>query len=131
MLHDLNALASVSKASAPLTIVVLNNGGGAIFRFLPIAGHVDVFSPFFDTPHDYCFEQSSAGFGLPHHLVTTRETFKRAFELAQQGNGPVVIEVRTGQEETHATIETVRGLARGVALGVCNALAAAPPPITR
>lgn len=36
----------------PLTVVLINNGGGGIFSFLPIAGAVpdDVFTPLWATP---------------------------------------------------------------------------------
>ena len=47
LLHDLNALHvlsnDVTMTSAqrlpPVTIVAINNGGGAIFNFLPVAAH--------------------------------------------------------------------------------------------
>ena len=44
-LHDLNALATLRATNAQLVIVVLNNRGGGIFTFLPIASHDDFFSP--------------------------------------------------------------------------------------
>ena len=38
-------------------VLLLNNAGGGIFRTLPIASHVEVFSPYFDTPHAHRFSQ--------------------------------------------------------------------------
>ena len=101
-LHDLNALASIRKASPPLTIVVLNNQGGGIFRFLPIASHADVYSPYFDTPHAHSFGECCAGFGLPYCAARTRGEFVSAIESARRDGGPYVIEVPTDKEVGHA-----------------------------
>jgi 2-succinyl-5-enolpyruvyl-6-hydroxy-3-cyclohexene-1-carboxylate synthase len=41
LLHDLGGVQAARRAGAELTIVCLNNGGGAIFDFLPVADHAD------------------------------------------------------------------------------------------
>jgi 2-succinyl-5-enolpyruvyl-6-hydroxy-3-cyclohexene-1-carboxylate synthase len=41
LVHDLGGLLAARRASADLRIVCLNNGGGAIFDFLPVAEHAD------------------------------------------------------------------------------------------
>ena len=51
LLHDLNSLALVASAPQPLILVVINNDGGGIFHFLPIAEKTDLFEPAFGTPH--------------------------------------------------------------------------------
>ena len=42
-LHDLNALSLLGTLPVPMQIIVLNNNGGAIFSFLPVAECHDVF----------------------------------------------------------------------------------------
>ena len=64
-LHDLSGLALALNVhpgaqenkflSADVRIVCVNNAGGAIFSFLPISKHTDVFNPYFDTPHSMRF----------------------------------------------------------------------------
>ena len=53
-LHDVNGLnlLRVSPARPPLTVVLINNGGGGIFSFLPAAGQIpeDAFSQLWTTP---------------------------------------------------------------------------------
>lgn len=53
-LHDTNGLALLrdTEAKAPLTVVLINNGGGGIFSFLPIADSVpaDTFNQLWGTP---------------------------------------------------------------------------------
>jgi 2-succinyl-5-enolpyruvyl-6-hydroxy-3-cyclohexene-1-carboxylate synthase len=41
LLHDFGGLLAARRAGADLHIVCLNNGGGAIFDFLPLATHAD------------------------------------------------------------------------------------------
>jgi len=108
MLHDINALATLSKTKASLLIVVLNNSGGGIFRFLPIAGHDDVYSPYFDTPHEHNFAELCAGFGIPHTFARTCATFRDAFDSARHHTGPSVIEVPSDKEQGHAIVAELR-----------------------
>ena len=48
--HDVGSLALVSKLERPLTIIVINNGGGRIFKHLPIAQVEMDFEKFYLTP---------------------------------------------------------------------------------
>src|SRR5215210_5293204 len=41
LVHDLGGLLAARQAGAELTIVCLNNGGGGIFDFLPVAQHAE------------------------------------------------------------------------------------------
>jgi 2-succinyl-5-enolpyruvyl-6-hydroxy-3-cyclohexene-1-carboxylate synthase len=41
LLHDVGGLFAARRAGAPLTVVCLDNGGGGIFDFLPVAEHAD------------------------------------------------------------------------------------------
>ena len=41
--HDIGGLLAASRLGLALTIVLLNNDGGGIFHFLPVAGEADAF----------------------------------------------------------------------------------------
>lgn len=41
LLHDVGGLLAARRAGVEVRIVCLNNGGGAIFDFLPVAEHAD------------------------------------------------------------------------------------------
>jgi 2-succinyl-5-enolpyruvyl-6-hydroxy-3-cyclohexene-1-carboxylate synthase len=41
LLHDIGGLLAARRAGARLEVVCVNNGGGAIFDFLPVADHAD------------------------------------------------------------------------------------------
>ena len=121
-LHDLNGLASLSKTSLPLVIVVLNNAGGGIFRFLPIATHQDFYSPYFDTPHVHDFRGCCEGFGLPYTCATTVASFEASFERARRESGPHIIEVPTVMDAGYAMVETLKLAGRDAAQQLASRL---------
>jgi 2-succinyl-5-enolpyruvyl-6-hydroxy-3-cyclohexene-1-carboxylate synthase len=95
MLHDLNSLLQAARSTRPLVIVVINNHGGGIFRFLPIAQHPDVFEDYFVTPHNVSFAGVANDFGLPYRRPDTKEAFDQAYIQAVQSRQTCVIEVVT------------------------------------
>jgi 2-succinyl-5-enolpyruvyl-6-hydroxy-3-cyclohexene-1-carboxylate synthase len=99
LLHDLNSLSMLKGLKQPVVIVVINNDGGAIFSFLPIAGEKDVFEKFFATPHGVTFEDAARMFGLTYAKPDSARSFALAYERAVKGKGPVLIEVATNRDE--------------------------------
>jgi 2-succinyl-5-enolpyruvyl-6-hydroxy-3-cyclohexene-1-carboxylate synthase len=97
LLHDLNSLAMVRDL--PVVVVVLNNDGGAIFSFLPVAQHKGFFEPYFGTPQGLGFEHAAAMFGLGYEHPGTVSDFVEAYRAACDRKGPTLIEVRTDREE--------------------------------
>jgi 2-succinyl-5-enolpyruvyl-6-hydroxy-3-cyclohexene-1-carboxylate synthase len=65
--HDLGGLAAAALPEAPLRIVVIDNGGGGIFDFLPQAEQVEAkrFERLFTTPSALDAERAAELFGLP------------------------------------------------------------------
>lgn len=129
-LHDLNALygltadhSTQSTASnlnrIPLTIVIVNNGGGAIFSFLPIAKHgQDVgFDEYWGTPtNQFSFEKGASAFGLPFKCASSYDSFKDAYRSSIHSGTPTIIEARVTnrsvnvdvhQKITHGAVDIV------------------------
>jgi 2-succinyl-5-enolpyruvyl-6-hydroxy-3-cyclohexene-1-carboxylate synthase len=100
LLHDLNSLAMLREL--PVVVVVLNNDGGAIFSFLPVARHKEFFEPYFGTPQGVSFEGAAKMFGLAYELPRTTEEFVGAYSAAVARSAPTLIEVRTDREENVA-----------------------------
>jgi 2-succinyl-5-enolpyruvyl-6-hydroxy-3-cyclohexene-1-carboxylate synthase len=100
LLHDLNSLAMLR--GLPVTVIVLNNDGGAIFSFLPVARYEEFFEPYFGTPQGLSFEPAAAMFGLGYESPGTAPAFLEAYRAACERNGPTLIEVRTDREENVA-----------------------------
>lgn len=104
-LHDLNSLALTKTLKHPLIIVVVNNDGGGIFSFLPIArspGAEDVFDEFFGTPHGLECSSVAAMFGLSYAVPRNKKEFEQAYVEALRREGSSIIEVKTGREENIA-----------------------------
>jgi 2-succinyl-5-enolpyruvyl-6-hydroxy-3-cyclohexene-1-carboxylate synthase len=106
-LHDLNSLQLASMVETPLVIVVLNNDGGGIFRYLPIARHDDVFEACFTTPHGLSFAPIARSFGLAVETPKTRAAMAKAVSKALARGGATLVEVvctRESSEECRARI---------------------------
>jgi len=98
MLHDLNSLAALSHLETPVVLVVVNNDGGGIFHFLPIAKHEEVFEPAFTAPHGLSFEQAARMFGLPYTCPRDPAAFVAAFREGLSGSSSMIIEIRTDRD---------------------------------
>ncbi|MFP4173031.1 MAG: 2-succinyl-5-enolpyruvyl-6-hydroxy-3-cyclohexene-1-carboxylic-acid synthase [Candidatus Hydrogenedentota bacterium] len=102
VLHDLNALNLLRGLEHPFVLVVINNDGGGIFSFLPIAQHEHVFEPYFATPHGLRFEDAARMFGLRHVCPGTPAKFSAAYGEAIKRGGATLIEVITDRERNYA-----------------------------
>jgi 2-succinyl-5-enolpyruvyl-6-hydroxy-3-cyclohexene-1-carboxylate synthase len=93
-LHDANGLVLGPEEPRPdLTIVVVNNDGGAIFGLLEqgTPEHTDAFERVFGTPHGVDLQALCAATRTPYVLATTREELRAAL----RDGGLRVVEVRT------------------------------------
>jgi 2-succinyl-5-enolpyruvyl-6-hydroxy-3-cyclohexene-1-carboxylate synthase len=70
LLHDVGGLLAAARAGAELTIVCVNNGGGGIFDFLPVAEHADAeaYERHIATPARVDLERLAALAGLAYTL---------------------------------------------------------------
>lgn len=94
--HDLAALSLADQLQRPL--IVINNGGGRIFDYLPQHG-LPNFESLWRTPVAPDIGKTARLFDLPHRLVRTQSEFDEALDqLASRppasGFQPALIEVR-------------------------------------
>jgi len=97
LLHDLNSLAMLRDVH--VIVVVLNNDGGGIFSFLPIASQEEFFEPYFGTPQGVGFEPAAKMFGLGYEHPATMEEFVEAYGSACARGSSTLIEVKTDRAE--------------------------------
>lgn len=107
-LHDLNSLAMLKDIEQPVIVVVLNNGGGAIFSFLPIAGYKDVFEKFFGTPHPFTFANAAAMFELNYAQPQNTQSFIRAYKQSLKSMTSSIIEVIVDRKENFVIHQLLR-----------------------
>lgn len=108
LLHDLNSLALVHDS--PMTLVVVNNSGGGIFNFLPIADYADIFEPWFTAPHGWSFEGVAKMFGLRHEKPLDANAFRTSYDASVKSGGPTLIEVETeryANRDLHAELRSL------------------------
>ncbi len=98
-LHDASSLLTAKNLGARLRIVVVDNGGGGIFGFLPIAGH-PLFERCFLTPQPVDIVQLCGGYGVPCAAVDTLPGLRAA--LARPAAGLDVLVVRVDRERNLA-----------------------------
>lgn len=111
--HDLNSLALLRDRR--VIVVLINNDGGGIFSFLPIAQHEDVFEPYFGTPHGLTFGPAAALYGLAYEAPTNVPAFEAAYSAACARDGSSVIEVRT-ERRSNRTLHADLALAVSAAV---------------
>ena len=90
--HDIGGLLAARRLSLDLTIVLLNNNGGGIFHFLPVAGARDAFEAHVATPHGLDFAHAAALYGVSHVPVKDPAALRHALGAA---TGTTIIEVRS------------------------------------
>jgi 2-succinyl-5-enolpyruvyl-6-hydroxy-3-cyclohexene-1-carboxylate synthase len=98
-LHDLNSLDLLRRNLQPVILVIINNDGGGIFSFLPIAKSTQVFESYFGTPHDLKFSHAAAMFGIDYYQPLDRAEFNENYIQALQNSRSAIIEVKTDRTE--------------------------------
>ena len=99
-LHDTNALLQAKEVSQPLVIVVLNNGGGTIFRMLPVHQIKDKYTPYFETPQRTKIAALCRAHNIDHTLVSKPEQIIPTFDKLIEKKGVHVMECMTGADES-------------------------------
>jgi 2-succinyl-5-enolpyruvyl-6-hydroxy-3-cyclohexene-1-carboxylate synthase len=114
--HDVGGLLAARRLALKLTVVLLNNNGGGIFDFLPVAGAsmarapdphaggslavdgaahgADIYTEHIATPTGLDFATAAALYGIPHQAVADVRDFRVALEHALAGESSSIIEVR-------------------------------------
>ena len=102
--YDLNGLLALKKYNIPLIIIMLNNGGGAIFETLPIGREANVdFLNYFKAPTELDYKSIVKGFGGNYKEVSSSSSFEKEFKNAQKKKEFTVLEIiinsKTSQNE--------------------------------
>lgn len=106
-LHDLSGLAAIVREGANIDVVVINNSGGGIFSFLPVA-KLDgaVVERFFETPHALKLAPIAAAMAMPARQAKNMPELLAALDDVPP-SGPRLIEVLTDRAdnvEQHARL---------------------------
>jgi 2-succinyl-5-enolpyruvyl-6-hydroxy-3-cyclohexene-1-carboxylate synthase len=105
--HDIGGLLAARRLELKLTIVLLDNGGGGIFDFLPVAAAAiareaepsheyaqDIYTRHIATPTGLDFSAAASLYGLSHERAEDVSGFRSALERALARENSSIVEVR-------------------------------------
>jgi 2-succinyl-5-enolpyruvyl-6-hydroxy-3-cyclohexene-1-carboxylate synthase len=115
--YDAGALQSARRLGLALTIVLIDNDGGGIFHFLPVARERDAFEEHVATPHDLDFARLAALYDCAYTRPQDPPALRTALDAGVASDGVSLIHVRTDRERNVAAHRAVweavsRALAR-------------------
>ena len=94
-LYDSNSLWN-SYIPKNFKIILINNGGGGIFRILPGHDETPVFNTYFETSHCLTAEHLAKMYGFNYSIASSEESLDIALaDLFDQDNQPSILEVFT------------------------------------
>jgi 2-succinyl-5-enolpyruvyl-6-hydroxy-3-cyclohexene-1-carboxylate synthase len=120
LLHDIGGLLAAGRLGLALTIVLINNDGGGIFHFLPVAAETDAFEAHVATPHGIDFAHAAVLYDLAYARPQDPRELRAAVERAQRQPHTTIVEVRTDREQNLS-------LHRRVAAAVAGAITPPAP----
>jgi 2-succinyl-5-enolpyruvyl-6-hydroxy-3-cyclohexene-1-carboxylate synthase len=100
--HDIGGLLAGRRLGLPLRIVLLNNDGGGIFHFLPVAGEADAFEEHVATPHGLDFAQAAELYGWRYERPRDTAELRAAVKRSSAAPALTIIEIRTHRQENLA-----------------------------
>jgi 2-succinyl-5-enolpyruvyl-6-hydroxy-3-cyclohexene-1-carboxylate synthase len=98
--HDLNGLHNAIKFNIPLTVILINNGGGGIFESLPISEYKDQFRENFFTPLNIDFKKLVEAYGGDYHKIKSWKNLKERVILSSRNKKLTVLEIQTDAKES-------------------------------
>jgi 2-succinyl-5-enolpyruvyl-6-hydroxy-3-cyclohexene-1-carboxylate synthase len=107
--HDIGGLLAARRLRLTLTIVLLDNGGGGIFDFLPLAGAAiaresepgseqDIYTRHIATPTGLDFAAAAKLYGLSHERAEDVPGLRSALERALARENSSIVEVRSDRD---------------------------------
>jgi 2-succinyl-5-enolpyruvyl-6-hydroxy-3-cyclohexene-1-carboxylate synthase len=99
-MHDLGGLHLARHLATPMVVLVLNNDGGGIFSYLPIAQATPHFESLFGTPHGLTFEHAVRFYGLSYAVAADADAVREAVRAGLSRPGLSVVEVPSDRAET-------------------------------
>ena len=96
--YDSNALWN-RNLSENLRIMVINNGGGGIFRLLPGPSEQECFEDFMETSHSVQIEKLAQAFGVNYLKAENQQELELKYSRFIELKGPSLLEIKTSNTE--------------------------------
>jgi 2-succinyl-5-enolpyruvyl-6-hydroxy-3-cyclohexene-1-carboxylate synthase len=102
-LYDSNALWN-SYIPNNFKIILINNGGGGIFRILPGHQENETFNTFFETSHCLTAEHLAKMYQLDYAICSDVNSLNEKLQLLLENNNPMILEVFTPTKDNDAIL---------------------------
>lgn len=103
-LYDSNALWN-NYIPNDFKIIVINNGGGGIFRILPGHSENKVFNTYFETEHNLTAEHLAKMYGFGYQSASDEKSLTDSLQLFMEKSGqPKILEVFTPMRENDGVL---------------------------
>jgi 2-succinyl-5-enolpyruvyl-6-hydroxy-3-cyclohexene-1-carboxylate synthase len=96
--YDINSLLIAKQYSVPLITILINNNGGAIFKFLPIAEHKNVFDTYFFTSTNLSFKKLTEAFEIDYKELKSQSDIQNHIKVSLVRKKPVIFEIKTNAD---------------------------------
>jgi 2-succinyl-5-enolpyruvyl-6-hydroxy-3-cyclohexene-1-carboxylate synthase len=103
----------LTKIDTPILLCVVNNSGGGIFSFLPLAkktGPSKTFETFFAAAHDLSFASAATLFGIPYYHPTSPSALEKLLIHQKKTPHSCIIEITTERMHNVAIHEHISTL---------------------
>ena len=107
--YDRNGLWLSQGLPANLKIVVLNNGGGAIFGLIDGPAGLPELDKYFYNPNHLTAERTASDFGMAYYQTSTMADLEGAWGAFMADSGPALLEFHTSPSAAKAMLDRLKG----------------------
>ena len=102
--YDSNALWNVNMPNN-FRIILINNGGGNIFKFIPGPSETDVVEDYFETKHHFTAEHLAKMYDFEYNVVSNLTDLENSFnDFYAESNRPKILEIDTRNSANDAIL---------------------------
>jgi len=92
-----------------LRIIIINNNGGGIFRFIPGPGETDMLEDFFEAQHNWSAKYIAKNYNVPYYFAANQKELEETlqpFYKPQKENRPAILEIKTPGKKNSAILKS-------------------------
>ncbi len=98
--HDMNGLWTAKEYGINLTVILINNGGGGIFKLLPIAKDKKYFEAYFTTALNLDFAKTAELYEAEYCSVTSWKDLRDKLKSSRSTKGLQILEIKADADKS-------------------------------
>lgn len=105
--YDISALQTMHMLGIVLKIVVINNGGGGIFRFIKSTSSLDCREEYFCADPNMPIKGIADAYGYSYHFADSIDSLKKELMLFLNEKDTAILEIKTPPEKSAKILKTL------------------------